>query len=252
MHDPTPAVPFHHLGVRLDRAPLQMGWILDGKRSDTDLPYDHVSVIPAGASLQSWWNRPVDFACLYFTPGALTSAVGEEMASLSKYEIRAAIGVRSPTICALVRALHDDAAAKHPYGRMAGDSIFVSLAALLVSDGRILQERSFRSGIGDRRVRRALEYIHAHLDKPMDMFSIAEACETSPFHLSRSFRNAVGCPPWQYVSRLRVQVSRGLMKDASLNLTQIAAMSGFESYSTFAAIFKANHGVSPAQFRSRL
>jgi hypothetical protein len=79
MHDLTPSAPFHHFGVRLDRAPLKMGWILDGARSDTDLPSDYVSVIPAGASLKGWWDRPVDLACLYFTPAALTAAAGEEV-----------------------------------------------------------------------------------------------------------------------------------------------------------------------------
>jgi AraC family transcriptional regulator len=163
---------------------------------------DHVSVIPAGASLKSCWNRPVDFACLYFRPEALTAAVGEEMASRSKYEIRAAIGMESPTICDLVRALYADAAAQHPYGRMTGDAIFIRLAALIVSDSRLLQERGYRDGIGDWRVRRALEYIHVHFHREMDLFAIAEASETSPFHLSRLFRKVVGCSTWQYVSRM--------------------------------------------------
>jgi AraC-like DNA-binding protein len=252
MHDPTPEVPFHHLGVRLDHAPLKMGWILDGRRADTNLPFDHVSVIPAGASLRSWWNRPTDFACLYFRPEALTAAVGEEMASTSRYEIRPALSVESPTICNLVRALHVDAAAEHPYGKMAGDAIFIRLASLLVSDGRILQERGYRDGIGDWRIRRALEYIHTNLYTEMDLFGIAAASETSPFHLSRLFRKAVGCSPWQYVSRMRVQIAMGLMRDGSLSLTQISTMSGFESYSTFATTFKASRGVAPAHFRAGL
>ena len=88
MHDPTPAVPFHHLAVRLDRPPLKMGFKAEGRRSDTDLPHDHISVIPADASITSWWNRPVDFACLYFTPQAIASAVGEEMIEAASRELR--------------------------------------------------------------------------------------------------------------------------------------------------------------------
>jgi AraC-like DNA-binding protein len=56
----------------------------------------------------------------------------------------------------------------------------------------------------------------------------------------------------QYVSRNRVQLATGLMKDSAQTLAQVASMSGFESYSTFAATFEANHGVSPARFRSGL
>ncbi len=101
-------------------------------------------------------------------------------------------------------------------------------------------------------VRRTLEYIHACLTEDIDVCSIAQAAETSPFHLSRSFRNAVGCSIWQYVSRRRVEVATGLMRDSALTLAEVAGMSGFDSYSTFAATFKAARGVSPARFRASL
>ncbi len=252
MHDPTPSAPFHHFGVRLDRAPVKMGWMLDGKCMDTDLPYDHVSVIPAGASFTGWWDRPVDFACLYFTPAALAVAAGEEMMLGAKGEIRPVLSLPSPTLCKLVRALHADAAMGHPYGKMFGDSLFVSMAALLVHDGRIVQPRFSREGLGDRRIRRTLEYIHAHLCEEMDVCSIAEAVDSSPYHLSRTFRSAVGCSIWQYVSRSRVELATGLMRDAGLTLAQVAMMSGFDSYSTFAATFKSVRGESPARFRAAL
>lgn len=252
MHDPTPSVPFHHFGVRLDQAPLQMGWILGGRRMDTTLPSDHVSIIPAGASLKGWWDRPVDFACLYFTPASLIAAAGEETLSASGCEIRPAIGVQSPTLCRLVRALHADTAQGHPYGKMLGESIFMTMAALLVNDGRIVQESTYREGIGNRRVRRTLDYIHAHLEQDLDVCSIAQAVDTSPFHLNRSFRSALGCSIWQYVLRVRIQLASGLMKDTALTLAQVASMAGFESYSTFAATFKTTRGVSPAQCRAGL
>jgi AraC family transcriptional regulator len=250
MHDPTPSAPFHHFAVRLDHAPLMMGWMLDGKRADTNMSADHISVIPAGASFTGWLNRPVDFVCLYFTPSALTAAAGEEAVVAAKSEIRPVLGMQSPTLCRLVRVLHSDAVQGHPYGRLLGDSIFVNMAALLVNDGRIVSQKLYREGIGDRRIRRTLDYIHAHLNQEIDVCSIAAAATTSPYHLSRTFRSALGCSIWQYVSRNRVQLATGLMKDSALTLAQVASMSGFESYSTFAATFKADRGVSPARFRS--
>lgn len=248
MHDPTPAVPFHHFGVRLDRSPMKMGWVMDGRQSNTGLTAGHVSIIPAGASARVWWNRPVDFACLYFTPASLAAAAGGDTVA-TDLEIRPAIGVLCPTIVKLIQAIHADAVAEHPYGKMVGDAIFISIASLLVNDRRIVQDRPCRSGVGDKRVRHALEYIHSHLCVEMNLLSIARASETSPFHLSRSFRSAVGCSIWQYVARERIRVAVGLMRDAALSLTQIAMMAGFESYSSFAATFKASRGASPSQFR---
>jgi AraC-like DNA-binding protein len=249
MHDPTPAVPFHHLAVRLDRAPMKMGWTADGRNLKTDLPPDHVSVIPAGASVVSWWSRPVDFACLYFTPKAVQSALGDE--SLWKgWEMPPALAVQAPGICALVRALAQDTQKGLPYGRMRGEALFHQLVTLLVADGRILKNTRYKVGIGDRRVRRALEYIHARISDELSLEQIAFAAETSPFHLTRIFRQATGLPVWRYVSRLRVQLAVGLMKDPTLTLIQVAGLSGFASYSTFAATFSAEQGVAPSRFRN--
>lgn len=249
MHDPTPAVPFHHLAVRLDRNPVKMGWQSEGRRSQTDLPRDHVSVIPAEAAVTSWWSRPVDFACLYFTPQAVQAAVGEETLGLSRWELTPTLAVQAPAVSNLIRALVRDTDAGHPYGRMRGEAIFQQLAMVLVADGRLFKDTRYKAGIGDLRVRRALDYIHAHISEELNLERIAHASETSPFHLSRSFRQTTGYPIWRYVSRLRVQLATGLMKDSLLSLSQVAALSGFASYSTFAATFSAEHGLSPAHFR---
>lgn len=251
MHDPTPSVPFHHLAVRLDRAPMRMGWKSDGQRHDTDLPHDHVSVIPAGASVTSWWNRPVDFACLYFTPEAVTAAVDQELLATSRWELRPVLAVQAPAISALIRAMTRDTQMGQPYGRMRGDALFQQLASLLVADGRVFNDKQYKDGVGDRRVRRALDYIHAHVSEQLDLERIAQASETSLYHLSRLFRQATSYPIWRYVSRLRVQMAMGLMRDATLTLAQVATMSGFASYSTFAATFHAEQGLSPSRYRQR-
>jgi AraC family transcriptional regulator len=252
MHDPTPSVPFHHLAVRLDRAPIRMGWKSDGQFRNTDLPQDHVSIIPAGASVTSWWNRPVDFACLYFTPQAVEAAVGEEVLVASRWELRPSLALRAPAISRLIRALAKDTQMGQPYGTMKGEAVFQQLAALLVADGRILKDVRYKAGIADRRVRRALDYIHAHISNELSLDQIAQASETSPFYLARLFRQTTGYPVWRYVSRLRVQIAKGLMKDPLLTLFDVATLSGFRSYSTFAATFSAELGYSPSYFRRSL
>jgi len=165
MHGPTPSAPFHHFAVRIDHAPLRMGWRLDGKRTDTNMPEDHISIIPAGVSFTGWSNGPGDFLCVYVTPSALTSAVGEEAMVAAKSKIRPVLGMQSPTLFRLIRTLHSDTVQGHPYGKVLGESIFVSMAALLVNDGRIVSQKLYRERIGDRRIRRTLEYIHANLDR---------------------------------------------------------------------------------------
>ena len=132
---------------------------------------------------------------------------------------------------------------------MRGDALFQQLVTLLAVDRRLLRDLDYKSGVGDRRVRRALEYVHAHLSEELDLQRIAEASETSVFHLSRLFRQATGYPVWRYVSRQRVEMAKGLMRDSAFTLAQVSALSGFSSYSTFATTFSAEQGLSPSRYR---
>ncbi len=191
----------------------------------------------------------MDFACLYFTPDAMESAVGEEMLVTSQWELRLTLAVLAPGLSGLVRALARDSQMGQPYGKMPGEALFQQLATLLVADRRILKDTRYKVSGGDRRVRWAIEYIHAHIFEELDLGKIAQACGTSPFHLTRIFRQTTGYPVWRYVCRLRVQIAAGLMQDATLSLQQVAMLAGFGSYSTFAATFRAEKGLSPAYFR---
>ena len=143
---PPPSVPFHHFGVRLDHAPLKMGWMLRRSKGRHEIcPGITSRSSPAGASLKGWWDRPVDFACLYFTPAALLAAAGEENPSAGKFEIHPTIAVQSPH--PLQAGPHPSTPTPHkatPSARCWGDSIFVSMAALLVNDGRIARDRHRR------------------------------------------------------------------------------------------------------------
>ncbi len=248
MADMTPGMPFHHFGLRLDREPLSMGWDMDGHRSGTSLPPDHVSIIPAGASAKVWWDRPVDFACLYFTPAALSDALGKEHIGV-RGDVAPAIGQSSPTLSFLMRAMHADMLAGSPYGALVGESIFVSFAAAVGGAGEGFSRKSGCTPI-DWRIRRAMDYVHSNFREPMDLASIAQASATSAFHLCRSFRAAMGCSLWQYVTRVRVYAARARMeREPTSTLTHIAMASGFDSYSGFIAAFKASCGITPSRYR---
>jgi AraC family transcriptional regulator len=249
IHDALPSAPFHHLAVRLDDGPMKMGWTIDGRRRTTDMPHDHVHVISAEATVNVWWDRPVNFACLYFTPEALQAAAGQDFVRSTVFEVRSELAVEAPTLSYLVRALHSDTISNRPHGALLGESIFASIATLLANDGRLVNLSSQRKDVGDWRVRRALEFIHAHITESLDLQSIASAASTSPFYLNRSFRNVTGQSIWQYVSQERTRLAAEMMRSPSISITQIAVDAGFESYSSFAAAFKSQFDVSPAQFR---
>lgn len=132
-----------------------------------------------------------------------------------------------------------------------GDAIFAALAAALVPDGEHHRQAA-RPTAEFWRVRRALEYIHAHLTNRLDIAAISAAAATSPFYLNRAFRSALGYSIWQYVLRERARYAFVLMRDPRLNLTMVSQLAGFDTYAGFIAAMRRAYGRAPARLRREL
>ena len=125
------------------------------------------------------------------------------------------------------------------------------LQALSASDPRGLGAlRSARCALSPRALRKVREFIDANLPRDFGVADIAGAASLSPHHLGRGFRQATGQSLWQYVLARRAQRARSLI-DARprTTLAEIAALSGFESYSQFIAAFRKLHGRTPGDYR---
>lgn len=242
-----PGMPFHHLALPLGNAPPKVYMKIEGRRSNGGIARDTIGVIEAGVGGIVSWDKPYESACFYFTSESLAVALGRDVNSYA-HSIRTTGILHAPVICHLLHALHADAATGQPHGALIGDSIFVALAARLVPAGE--HRRSCRRpGTHDWRIRRALEHIHAHLTDALNITSIAAAAATSPFHLSRSFREMLGCSIWQYVLRERARRALILMRDPALNLADVAQSAGFETYSGFIEAVRREFGQAPAKLR---
>jgi AraC family transcriptional regulator len=98
-----------------------------------------------------------------------------------------------------------------------------------------------------QRVNRAIDYILAHLDEPLNLDRIAaEACFSS-FHFHRIFRSRVGETLNQFVKRLRLERALKLMShEPGRSLTDVALACGFGSSSDFSRSFRQRYGIPPS------
>ncbi|WP_206747410.1 helix-turn-helix domain-containing protein [Vibrio breoganii] len=53
----------------------------------------------------------------------------------------------------------------------------------------------------------------------------------------------------KYITKLKINKAKVLLKDNSLRISDIVFETGFESISTFNRAFKGQTGLSPSQFR---
>lgn len=109
-----------------------------------------------------------------------------------------------------------------------------------------------RAGLIDRRLRRAVELMHAHLDQELPLEELAAAAYLSPFHFARLFKKLSGLPPHAYLAALRLERARTLLATTDHSITQIAARVGYANSSHFAKAFRQSTGLSPRDFRAAL
>lgn len=98
-------------------------------------------------------------------------------------------------------------------------------------------------------LQRAIDYIHAHLDRDLSLVEIASVVSLSPTYFASLFKHATGISPHQYVIQQRVQRAKMLLSKTDLAIADIALQVGFSSQSHLTQQFKRFTGMTPKQLR---
>ncbi|MCA1617859.1 MAG: AraC family transcriptional regulator [Acidobacteria bacterium] len=109
-----------------------------------------------------------------------------------------------------------------------------------------------RAGLVDRRIRLAVELMHAHLNRDLSLEEIAAAAYLSPFHFARLFKKLTGATPHAYLASLRAARAQQLLAETDLPVTEVGARVGYMSSSHFARAFRQATGISPRAYRKAL
>jgi AraC family transcriptional regulator len=109
-----------------------------------------------------------------------------------------------------------------------------------------------RVGMVDRRLRRAIEFMHDHCGRELRLAEIAAAAYLSEFHFARLFKKITGVTPHQYLAGLRVERARRLLAETDRTIVEIAAEVGYGTQSHFTKVFREATGLTPLAFRHSL
>lgn len=107
-----------------------------------------------------------------------------------------------------------------------------------------------RVGIVDRRLRRAIEFMHDNCARELSLAEIADAAYLSEFHFARLFKKITGTTPHAYLAALRIERARRLLAETDLPITEVGARVGYNSQSHFTKIFREATGITPHAFRA--
>ncbi|MCG3145291.1 MAG: HTH-type transcriptional activator RhaS [Gammaproteobacteria bacterium] len=106
-----------------------------------------------------------------------------------------------------------------------------------------------RVGIVDRRLRRAIEFMHDNCGRELSLAEIAGAAYLSEFHFARLFKKITGATPHAYLASLRIERARRLLAETDLSIVEVGAQVGYNSQSHFTKIFRDATGSTPRAFR---
>ena len=106
-------------------------------------------------------------------------------------------------------------------------------------------------GTEDRAVGRVREYLTAHYDQSITLEQLSKVAGLSQFHLLRVFRNHTGLPPHLYLTRLRINRAKRLLRQGR-SIAQVALETGFVDQSHLTHQFKRTVGVTPGQYNSKI
>jgi AraC family transcriptional regulator len=139
-------------------------------------------------------------------------------------------------------------AAGEPHGALYTESALMALVAYLLSTLSSTGAVPV-SAVSLNLVRRVRDYVAAHLTSSIGLRELAALCGCSPGHLNRAFRAAVGMPIYHFVIQQRLEHARGLLRNDSMPLAEVAMSCGFSNQAHFSTAFRRHVGVTPREFR---
>jgi AraC family transcriptional regulator len=100
-------------------------------------------------------------------------------------------------------------------------------------------------GLPAYKLRQAVEFIEAHLDRPISLARLAAVVDLSPFHSHREFKRSAGLTPGKYISQIRIKRAKTLLSESDLPLAEVALQLGFADQSHFTAAFRRATSMTP-------
>lgn len=98
-------------------------------------------------------------------------------------------------------------------------------------------------------ISKAIAYIEAHLQEPLDVKDIARAAALSPFYFQRGFTMLCGMSVGEYIRKRRLSQAGLAVLMSEQNIIDIALACGYESPDGFTKAFTRFHGVTPTELR---
>ena len=95
------------------------------------------------------------------------------------------------------------------------------------------------------------QYIDEHYDQDITLSSLAEHFQVSKSYLPKQFKAQIGFTPTEYLSHVRIQAAKDLLRRTNEPVREIAREVGIDNFSYFIKLFKKYEQFTPLAFRNK-
>jgi len=100
------------------------------------------------------------------------------------------------------------------------------------------------------KIKRSVGYMLRHLDKPLQVATLAALVNVSPSHYFALFKRLTGRAPIDFFIHLRMHRACELLECPWLRVKEVAAALGYEDPFYFSRMFKSVNRVAPSQYHA--
>ena len=100
-------------------------------------------------------------------------------------------------------------------------------------------------------IQEAVNFMELNYQRELTVEEIASVCRLNRSYFSKLFKENMGCPPQEFLIRLRLSKAAEMMKTTSASIGDISASCGYPNQLHFSRAFRQRYGVSPREWRSQ-
>lgn len=130
------------------------------------------------------------------------------------------------------------------------ESLEIQLAILLIrnslSDNIYLDKNN---ELYDDYIKESIVYMHKYYSGNITIGDICREIYLSSSHFKRIFKSKTGKTPYRFLTEVRIEKAKEMLKDKKRPIHEVARLCGFVNQGNMSTIFKKHIGISPSEFR---
>ena len=104
--------------------------------------------------------------------------------------------------------------------------------------------------IRNQTLRNVLEYLNRHFSQAISFQELCELHNINGSYLSQLFKKELGITFTAYLTQLRMNRAKELLKTTNLRISEISDALGYDYYFNFTKLFKKEVGMTPKEYRN--